>query len=302
MARYELDREYYYRISQYNELFEAESLTNAELAKTARVSFDLLKMLRHKQVSETRKSNFQTMCNEGISNFELFKNQRLMDELLNSLDIAYFQDRDASYYDFKVYSETVFTCTGAKRVADKIVLPADIRKASAFYLSHELCHILKERNDSECKNQNNYHEVIPILMEMIFAYVYDSESFDVIISNRCRMMKIAAREFIELYKEYISITDEDVKETYLMALNEKGKYLHSFYYVLCLFEVYMNDEKGFIDTSMNNKEYILSRIANVLLCNESTKDFLDDMSFKFTNIDALYESGFDRLNDISFSI
>lgn len=302
MAKYELDREFYFRLSQYNELFEAENLTNAELAKTVRVSFDLLKMLRHKQVSETRRSNFEAMCHEGVNNFELFKNQKLMNDVFQSLDVAYYQDRDASYYDFKVYSDTFFTCTGAKRVADKVVVPKDIRRASAFYLSHELCHILKERNDSECKYQNSFHEVIPILMEMIFAYVYDPESFDIIISNRCRKMKIGAREFIELYKEYINIVDEDVKAMYLTALNEKGKYLHSFYYVLCLFEVYMNDKKGFIDTSMNNKEYILSRIANVLLCNESTKDFLDDMSLRFANIDSLYEAGIDRLNEISFSI
>lgn len=302
MARYELDKEFYYRSTQFDELLDAADLTKAEVARTTKISFDVLKMLRTRDLIDETRINFETMCEKGIEFFEMFGNSDLMSEIYKYGDVPVYVKRDAKYYEFYTKAKVAFSKEGSYKATESILVPSDMRKTSAYYLSHELCHILKERNSIECQSRNAYEEVVPILMEFIFSYVTDYNAFLSVVANRCRYIKICAREFIELYKAYISTAVMDEKVTYLSALNEKGRYLHSFYYAISLFEIYMNGKNNFDNIDKDNKEYILSRIANVLLGNESTKEMLNDMMDHIRNIDSLYEDGIDRLNDVTFGI
>lgn len=303
MARFELDKRYYFEFAKTNEAFNASDLTNAQLARTTRVSIDVLKALKGHFLQDHTSINFNELVETAFNNFYLFESEELIRELSKFEDVYCYHDDDVNSFDtFYVKSKLIESATGAYTYPESICVPTNIKGSSAFYLSHELCHMLKERNSKECEIRNAYSEVIPMLMEFIFSYTYDYDSFKVMLCNRSKKMKVIAREFVELYKAYIGATTIKDKKLYISALNKIGTYLHSFYYVLLLLKIYISDKEYFKKDCLNNRDVILDKVSQVLMCKCTTKDMLDSILSYIDNIDATYEDGMDLYNNFVFSI
>ena len=114
--------------------------------------------------------NFNELVETAFNNFYLFESEELIRELSKFEDVYCYHDDDVNSFDtFYVKSKLVESATGTYTYPESICVPTNIKGSSAFYLSHELCHMLKERNSKECEIRNAYSEVIPMLMEFIFS-------------------------------------------------------------------------------------------------------------------------------------
>ena len=303
MAKWDINKEFYYKLSQENELMNAEELTGAQIAKSTNVSVDLLKLIKCSSFDVGEDVSFNDILNKSFECFTIFNNNQLFDELglLSNVDCVY-ENGNYEFDKFSVRSKLVLLSTGAYTVPQQLLVPCNIKKASAYYLSHDMCHMLKERNPQECALKNGYLEVIPMLVEFIFSYSKDNESFKVILNNRVKRLKNNANDYMRLYDCYVSAKTYEEKKLYLTALSELGKYLHSFYYTLVLFKIYLSDNQYFADSGKSNKKYILDLISKVLLCKMTTKDMIDDIEMYITNIDTVYENAIDTVNDMVVGI
>ena len=73
MAKYELDKRYYFELAKINEAFNASDLTNAQLARTTRVSIDVLKALKGQFLQDHTSINFNELVETAFNNFYLFE-------------------------------------------------------------------------------------------------------------------------------------------------------------------------------------------------------------------------------------
>lgn len=303
MAKWDINKEFYYKLGQENELMNAEELTGAQIAKTTKVSVDLLKLIKCSSFVVGEDVSFNDVLNKSFECFAIFNNNQLFEDLglLSNVDCVY-ENGNFEFDKFGVKSKLVLLSTGAYTIPQQLLVPCNIKKVSTYYLSHDICHMLKERNPYECALKNGYLEVIPMLVELIFSYSKDYESFRVILNNRIKRLKNNANDYMHLYDCYVNAKTQNEKKLYLTALSELGKYLHSFYYTLVLFKIFLSDNQYFTDSGKSNKKYILDMICEVLLCKITTKDMIDDVEMYLTNVDTIYENAIDAVNDMVIGI
>ena len=299
MAKCNIDKEFYYRLSQENELMNASCLTGAQIARSSKVSTDLLALINCHSISNGERVSFDSVLNNSFKHFAIFNSNELFDELglLSNVDCVY-ENGNNEFDGFSVRSRMVLLDTGAYTIPEQLMVPYDIKKASTYYLSHDICHMLKERNKYECELKNGYLEVVPMLVELIFSYTNDYDSFIIVLNNRIKRMKANAADFLSLYESYVDADYYEDKKLYLTALGEIGKYLHSFYYTLVLFKVYLSDKQYFSESNISNKEYILNSISDVLLCKMNTKEMIDDICNYIQDIEVIYDNAIDSVNEM----
>lgn len=297
MAKCNIDREFYYKLSQENELFNASCLTGAQIARCSKVSTDLLSLIKCYSGLNGENVSFDSILNNSFNHFAIFNNDELFKELslLSNVDCVY-ENGNNEFDGFSVRSRMVLLDTGAYTIPEQLMVPYDIKKASTYYLSHDICHMLKERNKDECELKNGFLEVVPMLVELIFSYTNDYDSFLVVLNNRIKRMKVNASDFISLYESYIDADSYEDKKLYLTALSEIGKYLHSFYYTLLLFKIYLGDKQYFVGSS--NEEFILNGISEVLLCKMNTKEMIEGIINNIGDIDIIYDNAIDTVNEM----
>lgn len=283
MAKCNIDRTYYSALHDLHSAVGAHNLTGAQLTKVSRISSDMINVLRSGSEIDERGSDFSTVRREALTYLYMFNDSELINDAIELLNkVEYFSDESYDYAMFTVLSHAIKSKTGAYKVPAKVIVPAEFRKTSSVFMTHELIHMLKERNDLECKDMINYGEVLPMLIELIIAFSYEYENTENILAKRSESIKVSARCFKELFDEYKSNAMLGTDKATLAALDESGAYINSFYYTLALFSLYLRDSN-----------YMLNMIANVLNCRMTTRDLI---TYTVHNSYDLYQDGLSRFN------
>ena len=283
MAKCNIDRTYYSALAGLYDTVGAHSLTGAQLTKISRISDDVINVLGTSDFVDQRGSDFSTMRREALSYLYMFNDRQIIDDAVGMLNkVEYFSDETYDYAMFTVLSQAIKARTGAYKVPAKVIVPENFRKTSSVFMTHELIHMLKERNELECKDVVNYGEVLPMLVELIIAYSHEFENTENIFGKRSEYIKVAARNFKELYSDVKSNAGLVNDKVMGAALNEAGSYVNSFYYTLALFSLYLQDSR-----------YMLSLIADVLNCRITTRDLI---TYTVHSSYDLYQDGLDKFN------
>ena len=284
MAKCNIDRTYYSALAGLYNTVGAKELTGAQLAKVSRISDDVIQVLGSSSLKDERTSDFGTTRREAISYFYMFEDKKILNDAIDFLNkVEYFSDESYDYSMFNVLSRAVKARTGAYKVPAKVIVPENFKKTSSVFLAHELVHMLKERNELECKDMVDFGEVLPMLIELIIAYSHEYENTENILGKRSELIKTSARCFKDLYNEYKAnaslVNDVPTKA----ALSEAGSYINSFYYTLGLFSLYLRDSR-----------YMLNMIADVLNCRMTTRDLI---TYTVHNSYDMYQDGLDSFNN-----
>ena len=265
MAKCNIDRTYYSALGKLFNTVGAAELTGAQLSKVSRISDDVLDVLRTTTLQDEKGSDFSSVRRDALSYFYMFNDSRIINDAIDMLNkVEYYCDETYDYAMFQVLSRVVNGRTGAYKVPAKVIVPENMKKTSSVFMAHEITHMLKERNELECKDLTNFGEVIPMLMELIIAYSHEYEDTESIFGKRSEIIKCSAKSFKELYAEYKNNATLSVDKEMKTAMTESGLYVNSFYYTLALFSFYLKDSR-----------YILSLIAEVLNCNMTTRDLIN---------------------------
>lgn len=283
MAKCNIDRTYYSALHDVHSTVGAHSLTGAQLTKVSRISNDLINILSSSAEVDERGSDFSTVRREALTYLYMFNDSGLINDAVELLNkVEYYSDESYDYAMFTVLSHAMKASTGAYKVPAKLIVPTKFRKTSSVFMAHELIHMLKERNELECRDMINYGEVLPMLIELIIAFSYEYENTENILGKRSESIKISARCFKELFEEYKSNAMLGTDKATLAALDESGSYVNSFYYTLALFSLYLRD-----------RDYMLNMISNVLNCRMTTRDLI---TYTVHNSYDLYQDGLSRFN------
>ena len=283
MAKCNIDRTYYSALHDVHSTVGAHSLTGAQLTKVSRISNDLINILSSSAEVDEHGSDFSTVRREALTYLYMFNDPGLINDAVELLNkVEYYSDESYDYAMFTVLSHAMKASTGAYKVPAKLIVPTKFRKTSSVFMAHELIHMLKERNELECRDMINYGEVLPMLIELIIAFSYEYENTENILGKRSESIKISARCFKELFEEYKSNAMLGTDKATLAALDESGSYVNSFYYTLALFSLYLRDSN-----------YMLNMIANVLNCRMTTRDLI---TYTVHNSYDLYQDGLSRFN------
>lgn len=283
MAKCNIDRSYYSALSDVYDSVGVARLTGAQLTKASRISDDVIHYLADKTVEDKKGSDFSTARREALSYLYMFNDRDIINDAIGLLNrLEYFSDESYDYSMFVVLSQALNARTGAYKTPVKMIVPAEFKKTSSVFITHELIHMLKERNELECKDMLNFGEVLPMLIELIIAYSYETEETEAILGQRSSMMKTSAKCFKDLYLEYKSNAGLSKDKAMLTALDESGSYVNSFYYTLALFSAYLRDSR-----------YVISMIADVLNCRMTTRDLI---TYTVHNSYDMYQDGLDKFN------
>lgn len=283
MAKCNIDRTYYSALHDVYSTVGAHSLTGAQLTKVSRISNDLINILSSSAEVDEHGSDFSTVRREALTYLYMFNDSGLINDAVELLNkVEYYSDESYDYAMFTVLSHAMKASTGAYKVPAKLIVPTKFRKTSSVFMAHELIHMLKERNELECRDMINYGEVLPMLIELIIAFSYEYENTENILGKRSESIKISARCFKELFEEYKSNTMLGTDKATLAALDESGSYVNSFYYTLALFSLYLRDS-----------DYMLNMISNVLNCRMTTRDLI---TYTVHNSYDLYQDGLSKFN------
>lgn len=284
MAKCNIDRTYYSALASLYDTVGVHNLTGAQLTKVSRISDDMINVLGTSDLVDQRGSDFSTVRREALSYLYMFNDRQIINDAIDMLNkVEYFSDESYDYAMFTVLSQAIKARTGAYKVPARVIVPEEFRKTSSVFMSHELVHMLKERNELECRDLVNYGEVLPMLIELIIAYSHEFENTENILGRRSQFIKVASRNFKELYSEIKSNADLSNDKVMSAALDEAGSYVNSFYYTLALFSLYLQDSR-----------YILSMIADVLNCRMTTRDLI---TYTVHNSYDLYQDGLEKFNN-----
>lgn len=201
--------------------------------------------------------------------------------LLNNLEYS-CTDSDTSL--FATLSEIEETKAGFAKRARYIIVPEKFTPASPIFLSHEVSHVLKERNPKECKNIYTTQEVIPMLLELILAFSdKDKMIFRNLLDDRMALLSKEAENYFML-KIINERMDDTMYQAIQTAILMSAVYLNSFYYSLGLFQVYLS-----------YPSFIKELIAAVLNL-EMTTDEMIDVVERSVGDEVLNDGYFDGMN------
>lgn len=190
--------------------------------------------------------------------------------LVNGLD--YYHSEDSSPYLFATLSQAEMTCSGFAKKAKTIILPSSFSTSSRCFIGHELTHILKERNPRECNNVYTVQEMVPILVELMIAYMsLEDDDFARLIDDRLHLIAEEARGFLK-YRDAIKNCYSKYKEALKIAMSISSGYLNSFYYAVSIFQYFLD-----------NPSYIASLVAAVTRMEITTNDMINILLNKYNN-------------------
>lgn len=227
------------------------------------------------------------MVGTSLNTFTFFDNDLLMaiiNDYLENTPII-----DGGYTDeslFQTIYETITENNTPFKIPRAIIIPSMLNNTSGHHFVHEIAHILKNNNFQEQKLYITYYDVVPTLLELISAY----ESSPIQASEVFRKKRDTLIKTISIYNIYLrlyEIAKDDEKEQYKILLSTTGEHLSSFYYAMILFYIYL--EKPFS---------ILEDVHEVIDCQESTLDLIDEYTSKDENNNENYHKGFTQFNKI----
>ncbi len=233
------DYDFYLNYDKVNQSFSPTACTEDDLKRAQQVGLDVF-LYEKKYEAVREKTNLNVLLSKALYQMDCIGCIANMNEtisLLNSLEY-YYDDGDPSL--FSTISEIEKTKTGSIKKAKYIVVPMVFNSSSCFFMSHEISHILKERNPKECKNVYTLQEVIPMLIELILSFLSNERyTFQSLVNDRMKILSLEAKRYFEIRNEMDYTIEKDKKNALRIGMLLSSVYLNSFYYSLVLFQMYL---------------------------------------------------------------
>lgn len=276
---YSSDTDLYLGIQENSKVFNPIRVTKDDIKRAKMVALEVMKMYKRKDIDRTKEITFNNMLVSSLANLYNVGIDSVIGEATSIIkDLEYREMNLVRISSFITNSMVVDTgCCFAKE-AVSIFVPNTLTEASSVFMSHEVMHILKERNPEECRNINTLSEMIPMLIELIVAFNSDTKKLKEIIYERLTLLDYEAINFISIMKRLQS-TDENKKRALIAHLYSSVAYLNSFYYTLAMFSLYIKDS-----------DYVLCMLNDSVSGNLSTQDIIRNV-FDYEDCKTEYSNG-----------
>ena len=274
---YNKDR--WHKLAENYDLFKPYPLNSEDQERALVMADELINKYQQRRFSYSESLDFNQVLQKAANAYYNLGLYTCADKAVSILSQIQYQD-NCSYYEGSFTVQSVMVRTGAM-ICKKpyyVEVPREFSSSSIHFMAHEIAHMLKESNPYECLGVHTDLEVIPILIELISAYVNGDNN---VFKSREIIMLGTARDFKKLHEDYINnrIKPEDMN-AFMACYRQNMMYLNSFYYTLRLFSMYLDDDV-----------FVLAVIDNVLRHKLTTKEVID---YFLSNDDYTYESGMDH--------
>lgn len=276
---YSSDTDLYLGIQENSKVFNPIRVTKDDIKRAKMVALEVMKMYKRKDIDRTKEITFNNMLVSSLANLYNIGIDSVIGEATSIIkDLEYREMNLVRISSFVTNSMVVDTGCGFAKEAVSIFVPSTLTEASSVFMSHEVMHILKERNPEECRNINTLSEMIPMLIELIVAFNSDTKKLKEIIYERLTLLDYEAINFISIMKRLQS-TDENKKRALIAHLYSSVAYLNSFYYTLAMFSLYIKDS-----------DYVLCMLNDSVSGNLSTQDIIRNV-FDYEDCKTEYSNG-----------
>lgn len=274
----EINTELYLAIQENCKIFNPSSVTMEDYNRAYEVAREIIYLRERKEIPRSRTIKFNELLISSLTNlYKIGIDNVIKDATSIIKDLEYKEIYNSRCSSFLTNFMAEQTGSSVCKRAVSVYVPDRLTEASGVFMSHEVVHILKERNSLECPNINTTLEVIPMLVELIMAFNSNPILLKEIVYERIELLYSEAKMFFRIVKELK--TNKKNKDGLMAALYSNIAYLNSFYYSLALFTLYLKDS-----------DYVIAMIK----CNLSKKMTTDDIirdSFLFDDSLDSYNSG-----------
>ena len=163
---------------------------------------------------------------------------------------------------------TEFIRDGENNMMALLTYPRILDDASYVFLGHEFHHILKDSHKDERKLKKRFSEVIPMFYELISA----SSEKDIELSK-------------EILNRRMNLLTLD-KNYYEANIEGQLQYFNSFYYALCLYNKYKN-----------NQLLVLRLTTRVLMGEITTLDLLNILNIYDNKLDNIVDNELEEIKE-----
>lgn len=276
---YSSDTELYLGIQENIKIFNPIKVTKDDIKRAKMVALEVMKLYNKKDIDRTKKITFNSMLVSSLANLYNVGIDSIIGEATSIIKGLEYREMDlVRISSFVTNSMVVDTGCGFAKKAVSIFVPSTLTEASSIFMSHEVIHILKERNPEECRNINTLIETVPMLIELIVAFNSDAKKLKEVIYERITLLDYEAISFISIMKR-LQIADENKKRALLAQLYSNVAYLNSFYYTLAMFSLYIKDS-----------DYVLCMLNDAVSGNLSTQEIIRNV-FDYEDCKTEYGNG-----------
>ena len=143
---------------------------------------------------------------------------------------------------------------------DHYKIPMKLDEVSPLWIAHENIHALKETNYDEYIDGQILGDVIPMFLELVMVNQVSNDKASSLLRNRLFLLKNEYTSTQEMKK----VLSKDLYDIYATS---SMQYLNSFNYAFQLYQRYRD-----------NKENIISKIKEVLVGQNTTRNMLDEFA------------------------
>lgn len=267
----------YRAIEENSKIFNPTKVTKEDLKRALNVAREIIKLHKKETIPRTKPIPFNVLLVKSLNNLYSLGLHNIVSDATSIIKyLEYYELENQPYSSFVTNSSVIDTGCGYAKKAVSIYVPSYINEASSIFMSHEVIHILKERNPEECKCLNTTGEVLPMLVELLHAYNSNPTLLKEIIYERIKLLYYEAKQFLHLYETIKGTKNPNL----LPALYSSCNYLNSFYYTLILFKL-----------SFNNEDYVIDLLNNSVNNQISTSTITNELE-ESPDSNTLYQEGF----------
>lgn len=276
-----MDKEYYTTLYHLEKQFQPSKISKKEMCIASKVAEEVCAFPTRESFFPSSEIVLLDLLNSVSSVFYTIGCYEASDRSFSILENVNYQVVDGLHpYEFITYSE-IFKNTDSflSKKAVSIAVPSVVNTTSTIFLTHEICHALKEKNPQECKLVYNLNEMIPMLIELIAGYAQGPAVLKEVVASRFHLLYGDAVFYKKVLKEIKKYSAGKIPGYLYSALGSALVYLNSFYYTVGLFHVYLSYPSviiSFVEMVLNQKmssEDLLSKCIYANLVSSYEEEF-----------------------------
>lgn len=280
MAYYDkFEKEYWEELGKSIELFKPYPLTQDEIDRSILIADEIIDNYSKRIIEDREPIPFGTALIKSATVYQQLGMYKIAKQAINILSHINYQDNNSNKEeDLTVQSLMIKTGATVSKRPYYLEIPKTINSTTIHFIVHEIAHMLKESNYKECKGIYSDIEIIPILIELISAYISDDNN---VFKKRESLMFEIAYNFRRLQEDIENNLIEDKDQIGFNTLYRQNiLYLNSFYYSLRLFTMYLEAPL-----------YVLVIIEDVLNQKLTSREVIN---YYLSNDDYTYETGINQ--------